>query len=307
MSNHDIFAEIVLPCVLGFINIGIGLSLTLQDFRNLFVYPKAIVVGLLTSNVLLPCVAFGLVSLTDFPPAVKVGVILIAASPGGSAANLITHMLKANVALSISMTSITGLVSLFSIPVTVSLALSLFYDGVEAGAIQVPVEKIFVKVALVTVLPVSIGMYIRHARTSVAHALERPLAFVMPVLLGLSFLGVMLFPDTTQPATKPPNYVAIAGFELGLNLLGMTFGYLIAKALRLDKPSSTTIGIEVGLHNSALAIYIAKNVLRHIPANGDMAMVAVIYGSFTFFSAVAFGLVVNWKEIFGKPPSSTAP
>lgn len=283
--TENFFSGYFLPTTLVIIMIGVGLSLTLQSFKNIIIYPRAILLGLLAQMVLLPLIAFWIADGLQLSPEFKVGLVLIAACPGGASAGLINHLLRGNVALSVSLTSVNSLLTLFSLPFVVNLALERYLD--QNVRIVLPFAKTIVDIGLLTLLPALIGVFIRYRKPLWAKSMERPLRFAMPSLLLLAFAGIILF-ERGGLEHSLEDALALIWPNVQLNILGMVLGYLMALLFRLGPTSRMTIAIEVGLQNSSLAIYVAQVMM----GSSAMAMVAVIYGSFTFGTAVLFGLVV---------------
>ncbi|MEN8157907.1 MAG: bile acid:sodium symporter family protein [Bacteroidota bacterium] len=283
---QSLFSDTYLPVTLAVITLGMGLSLTERDFRNIFVYPRAVLIGLCCQMVLLPLVAFLLARLSNLDPLFKVGLMIIAACPGGATSNLITYLLRGNVALSISMTAINSLITLVTIPLVVTLSLGFFIH--EDADIHLKVGETIINVFLIILLPAYVGTRIRKWRPLLADGLERPLKVILPVLLFLIYLGVIFIDQGTESA-KVNGFLNILPYALALNILTMAAGLLIARIAGLRVRDRYTISIEVGLQNSALAIFVAATLL----GNNTMAMVPVVYGAFTFFSTLLFGWVVK--------------
>lgn len=283
--TENFFSGYFLPATLVVIMIGVGLSLTLQSFKNIIVYPRAIILGLMAQMVLLPLIAFWVADGLDMTPEFKVGLVLIAACPGGASAGLINHLLRGNVALSVSLTSVNSLLTLFSLPFVVNLALERYLD--QSARIVLPFAKTIVDIGLLTLLPALIGVFIRYRKPTLAREMEKPLRYIMPTLLLLAFAGIILF-ERGGVEHSVEDARSLIWPNIQLNLLGMALGYLLALVFRLGPTSRMTIAIEVGLQNSSLAIYVAQVMM----GSSAMAMVAVIYGSFTFGTAVLFGLVI---------------
>jgi BASS family bile acid:Na+ symporter len=281
-----LFSDYFLPVTLAIITMGMGLSLTDRDFKNIFLQPKAVIIGLCCQMILLPFIAFLIARSIPMDPVFKVGLMIIAACPGGATSNLITYLLRGNVALSISMTALNSLITLITIPLIVHFSLEAFIH--EDAAIPLNVGETIIKVFLITILPAFIGTRIRKNYPDFAIRLERPLRVLLPLLLLLVYAGVIFIDQGTGPATRA-EFIDIFPDTLLLNILAMVSGFLVARALRLRVVNQFTISIEVGLQNSALAIYVAASLLE----NNDMALVPVVYGSFSFFSTLLFGWSVK--------------
>lgn len=283
---QSLFSEIFLPLTLAIITLGMGLSLTQKDFRNIFLHPKAVITGLTCQMILLPLIAFGIASLFRLDPLFKVGLMIIAACPGGATSNLITYLLRGNVALSISMTALNSLITLITIPLIVTLALEAFVH--RDASIQLPVGETILNVFLITILPAYAGTRIRKWKPVFADSLERPLRIILPLLLLVIYAGVIFLNGGGESASRR-DLIRIFPLTLLLNMVAMTAGLLVARSMRLKVINQFTITIEVGLQNSALAIFVAATLLN----NSTMAMVPVVYGSFSFFSTLGFGWLVK--------------
>ena len=282
----SLFSDHLLPVTLAIITLGMGLSLTDRDFRNIFVQPKAVIIGLCSQMILLPLIAFVIARLINIDPLFKVGLMIIAACPGGATSNLITYILRGNVALSISMTAINSLITLVTIPVIVTLSLGAFIH--QDAAIKLDVLDTILKVFLITILPAFAGTRIRKWKPLFADGLEKPLRIILPLLLLFIYAGVILIDHGTGAETRA-GFFTILPYALLLNITAMGTGLLVARTMKLGIRNQFTITIEVGLQNSALAIVVATTILR----SPSMALVPVVYGSFSFFTTLLFGWLVR--------------
>jgi len=286
MHMHLLFTKTFLPITLAIITMGMGLSLTDKDFRNIFLQPKAVIIGLCCQMLLLPLIAWLIARSIQIDPVFKVGLMIIAACPGGATSNLITYLLRGNVALSISMTAINSLITLITIPLVVLFSLEAFIQ--EEAAIQLPVGETILKVFLITILPAFAGTRIRKYYPDFSLRMERPLRVILPLLMLVIYAGVIFIDQETDVDIRS-NFIKVFPYALLLNILAMVAGFLVARILRLHVINQFTISIEVGLQNSTLAIYVAAALLER----SDMALVPVVYGSFSFFSTLLFGWSVK--------------
>ncbi len=277
----NIFSAYFLPVTLAIITLGMGLSITHADFKNVFFRPRAVLIGILSQILLLPAIAFSIAYFSKIDPLFKVGLVIIAACPGGATSNLITYLLRGNIALSISMTAINSLITLISIPLNVSLALMVFLH--TDAEIHLNVLDTILKVFLLTIVPAYAGITIRHKHPEVAEKLRRPLRILLPLILAAVYIGVILIDEGAENATRM-DFISLLPLALLLNIVSMFGGWQVGRLSRLKKRDSFTIAIEVGLQNSALAIFVASSLLN----NHMMALVAVVYGSFSFFSTAFF-------------------
>lgn len=280
--NQEFFSQYILPATLAVIMGGMGLSLEKKDFTQILVKPKAILTGLFSQMIVLPIIAFALVSFTNLDPFIKVGFVLIAACPGGTASNLVTHLLRGNLALCVSLSAINSLLILITLPIIVNLGLDWFIGN--TSTIKLPVMQTITKVFFVIAIPVFTGMFIRSLRPQLADRLEKPLRYLMTAMLLGVFIVVIFFDEREQSASFS-DYVEILPYAIALNFISMLAGFFFSWLMKLGHRNSYTISVEVGLQNSALAIFVAATLLN----NHKMAVVAVIYSSFTFFTTALFG------------------
>lgn len=282
MITTNIFTEIFLPITLAVITLGLGLSISVQDIRNILVQPKNISVGLLSQLVLLPIIAFAIAWVTGLRAELAVGLVLIAICPGGATSNLVNYMIRGNVALSLSITVVNGLITIFTIPLIAKLALDVFMH--QDARIQLSFLDAVGQIFMLTLLPATVGILIRQYRTEFANKLENPLRYILPVLLFMVYGGV-LFLERGDGAIDLAMFFRILPYTLALNILAFISGFYVPRYFGLKKRNQFTIAVEVGLQNSTLAIFVATRLLD----NYTIALVAVVYGSFSFFTTWAFG------------------
>lgn len=283
---ENLFSDILLPVAIAIIMLGMGLAIEFKDFRNIFLYPKAVIVGLCCQMILLPVLAFSIAGLFNFDPVFKVGLIIIAACPGGATSNLVNFLLRGNVALSVSITVINSLITLLTIPLIVSLGLEVFLG--QETEIHLPVGSSILQVFLLTVLPVYAGVSLRHRYPEISGRIEKYNKIILPLLLLAIFSGV-IFIDEGEESGHIIEHMGIVPYPFLLNLLSMLMGWGVAKLVRLRAINQFTIPIEVGLQNSALAIFVAATLL----GSQSMAIVPVIYGSFSFFTTYFYGYLLK--------------
>lgn len=287
---QSFFSTYLLPLSLIIIMMGMGLSLEKRDFSNMVRYPKPIIIGILSQVIILPVVTFLLFGFTNLNPFVKVGFVLITACAGGSATNVITHMLKGNLALSISLTAINSLIILVTLPLIVHLGLILFIG--DEQSIHLNVFSTVLNILLTIIIPTLVGMLIRQYFFQFSLKAQKPLRIILPLILFLVFI-VMIFLKDNGSQSGISNYLYLVPWALMLNFVSMFFVYFIARFVGLGGKNNFTISIEVGLKNSIVGIYVAESLLH----NYEMAMVSVIYGSITFFSTLLFGYLAKRIEL----------
>ena len=288
MVDSNFAATYLLPIVLGLIMFNIGLSLTVNDFKRIFLYPRGLFVGLIAQMIILPLIAFGIAHLSGLPPAIQVGIVIIAACPGGATSNLITYLLRGDVALSVSLTALNSLLVIFSIPFIVFLALKAFMG---AGTyVELSFWDTIFKIFVMILIPTGSGVYFRSKYPKTSRFVEKKMKFISIALLAIIFtIAIVGNNQGTGTSLKP--YLNVAPYVFFLNVLGMTAGFLMGRILKIRVTQQISLSVEVGIQNSALAITIASSSL--FLNNFAMSIPAVVYGMFTFFSAVLFGLIIR--------------
>ena len=250
---------VFLPLALAVVMAGLGLHLTLDDFRRVLAMPRAVGVALAVQSLLLPPLAFGLALLAGLPGELGLGLVLLAASPGGVTANLFSHIARGDVALNISLTAINSVLALVTLPLWTALALSVFLG--DQASVPPPIGKV-VEVALLVVVPVALGMALRAWRPALADAAEKPVRLLSSLLLGLLIAAAFISEWDTVREFLPVVGAACVAF----NVASLLSGYLAARAARLAEPQAIAIGFEIGIHNGTLAIFIAIEVLQRTQA-----------------------------------------
>ncbi len=278
---------VLLPIALGIVMLGLGLTLTLADFRRVVVYPKAVIIGLACQMLILPVVCFGIAKLFGLPAALAVGLMLLSASPGGATANLFSHLANGDVALNITLTAVNSVLSLFTLPLIVNFALVAFVG--EGKAIPLQFDKV-AQVFAIVLVPVGLGMVVRARREGLARRLERPVRILSAAVLVLVIAGAVI-----KERVHLLEYFQQVGLAaLSFNLASMLVGYFVPMLFRLPNKQSIAIGMEIGVHNGTLAIAIASSPM--LLNSTVMAMPAAIYSLIMFFTAALFGFLVNRRK-----------
>jgi len=282
----DILTKFILPLSLFLIMLGMGLSLKLVDFQRVLKYPKAVTIGLAGQMLLLPVVAFIIIGLFNVPTELAVGLMIIALTPGGATSNMFSYLFKGDVALSITLTAIVGLIAPFTIPIIVALSMDYFMGASQA--IELPIMKTIVQLLIITVVPVAIGMVVLSKWSVVAKKIE---AFLRWLSVAFMFFIIILIIWTN--ADNMAQFFADVGLAtLTLNIVVLMLGYFIAKWARLSKEQAITIGFEIGLQNASLALVVAGTLL----GNTTMMIPAVTYGLLMFITGAIFGKFVVHKD-----------
>jgi len=276
---------VLLPLALGVIMLGLGLSLTIDDFKRVVQYPKAIIIGLISQMIILPMICFFIVRLFGLSPELAVGLMLLAASPGGPTANLYSHLYKGDVALNISLTAVNSLISLFTLPFIVNFAIEYFLNSGQVIPMQF---KKVIEVFAIVLIPVSFGMLLKSKFPVLFVKLNKPVKILSALFLVLIIAGVVY-----QERVNILSYFKMVGSAaLVFNILSMAVGYYLPKLLKTGEKQAIAIGMEIGIHNGTLAIYIALSVI----GNSMMSVPPAIYSLIMFFTAAAFGVLVNRKQ-----------
>jgi BASS family bile acid:Na+ symporter len=270
--------NVVMPVALGIIMLGLGLSLTLDDFKRVLNYPRAVVIGLFCQMILLPAVAVGVAHLFELPAALAVGLMLLAAAPGGATANLFSHLAKGDVALNITLTAVNSLLALLTLPLIVNWSLVHFMG--EGQVIPMVFDKVL-QVFVIVLGPVAIGMAVRRSAPATADRLDKPVR-----ILSALFLVLVIAAAVAAQRENMAKYFQQVGLAaLTFNLVSMAVGYVIPRLFGVLTRQAISIGMEIGIHNGTLAIYIASQILKQ----PDMAISPAIYSLIMFFTAAAFG------------------
>lgn len=274
-----------LPVALGIIMFGLGLSLTPADFARVGKHPKAVLVALGCQLLLLPAIAFGLVGLFQLPPILAVGMVLLAASPGGTTANLFSHLFRGDVALNVTLTAINSIVALFTLPLLTNFAIAVFLPGEEGLGIQF--QKA-VEVFAIVLGPVVLGMLVRWWKPKFADAMDKPVRIASVVILAVVIVGAII----SNRDLFFPNLASLAGVTVLFCVLSLTIGFFVPRLFRVERRQAVASSFEIGIHNATLAIVIAQSVIGSV----EMSLPAAIYGVLMFFVALAFGFVIRERR-----------
>ncbi|MBE9176556.1 bile acid:sodium symporter [Synechocystis salina LEGE 06155] len=287
--ESNFLTNIFLPLALFLIMFGMGLGLTIKDFNRIWSEPKAVVIGLMAQLLMLPMVGFGLASLFSLSPELAVGVMILAACPGGSTSNVITYLLKGNVALSITLTAISSLITIITIPLVVNLAANHFME--EQFALQLPFFKTVLQIAVITIIPVGLGMVCHHFLPKLAMVVEKNVKWLSLFFLGIIIVAILV----KERANLADFFLQVGGVTVTLNLLTMALGYGIALLAGLGLAERKSITVEVGIQNGTLAIAVATTLLN-API---MAIPAAIYSVVMFLTIAIFAGLLKAKIFSG--------
>lgn len=278
------FITALLPLSLFIIMSSLGLALTVGDFKRVVLYPKGATIGLLNLILLSPLLGFLIAKLFGLTAALAVGMVLLGASPGGTTANMLTHLARGDTALSVTMTALSSLAAVITTPLFLALASAHFVAGDEA--LKLEMGPIVVKVLIITLLPLSIGMAIRALAPAFALRIEPTAKKVATIF----FIGVVFTVLASEHQEIMSNIALVGPAVATLNILAMTISYQIARVAKLDNKQSTAISIELGVHNTTLAMAVGAMVA---PA---LVVPAAVYGVFMFITAGLFAKLMHRRN-----------
>ena len=274
-----------LPVALGIIMLGLGLSLTLGDFQRVTKYPKAMTIALICQMLVLPLLCFLIAKLSGLSPELCVGLLLLAASPGGATANLYSHLSNGDVALNITLTAVNSVLTLFTLPVIVNFSMEYFLG--TGQYIPMPFSKV-IEVFAIVLLPVTIGMLIKNKAPLFAGKMDKPVKIISAILLAIIIVSVTL----REKQMLIDHFSQLGLPVLLFNILSLAAGFYLPLLFKIEKKQAVAIGMEIGIHNGTLAIFIALNVIN----NSTMSIPPALYSLLMFFTAAAFGFLVNVKK-----------
>lgn len=247
---------VITPLAIAFIMFGLGLSLTVEDFKRVWVNPKAMGLGIVLQIIGLPLLGFAFVSALGLNPALAMAIMLLSACPGGAITNLVSYVSRGDAALSVSLTAINSFITVVTIPLVVTYFLGYFLG--EQAASQVNVLKLSLGIVVITIPPIIIGMLIKAKFPSFAESSDKYVRFGT-----IAFLAVLaIFAGYRERQIIVENYGELTMIAVALCLLSALVGGVFSGMVRLPKRHVLTLAIEVGLHNSAMGIVIALSFLE---------------------------------------------
>lgn len=279
----DSVSNAILALSLIIIMFGMGLSLSIRDFTAVFLRPKAIIIGLVCQLIMLPIVGFTLIKIFTLQPDIAIGVIILAACPGGPTSNLITHLANGDAALSVSMTAACSFITLLTIPFIINLGLQ---EVLGAGtSIQLNVLQTILQVFIIVIVPVALGMLLKSKRPKFSLRMQKPVKRAS----GIFFVVVLLAVIIKERALLFSSLDEAGLVSLSLNLVTMGIGYGLGYLFKLSLKQRISITIEGGIQNGTLGISIATILLN----NTAYAIAPAVYGIIMFLTA---GLFIFWSS-----------
>lgn len=279
------FISIGMPIALVIIMMGLGFEVTLNDFRRVKNNPKNVVIALFCQLILLISIAFGLIHLFKLEPLLAVGLMILAASPGGSTANLFSYLFKGDIALNITLTAVNSVIAAFTLPIVASLSIQYFLQ--DNTTIGVQLDKL-IQVFLLILVPLIIGMIIRNKKPAFAKKMESFVKYFSVTFLVVICVGALL-----KEREHLADYFASVGLVCAVFCaMSLTIGYFIPKMFNMREAEARACAFEIGIHNSAVALTIAISVL----SSTTIAIPAAVYSVIMIFFAFLVGFIFKIKD-----------
>lgn len=270
--NFDLFTSVFLPISLIIIMFGMGMSLTIQDFKRIALYPKAVFLGLFNQLFILPLVGLLIIFIFPLSPEFKIGLLILTFCPGGTTSNLITYLAKADLALSITLTAFSSLVTVFTIPLFTNWSMTHFLGTAEI--ITIPVGKTMIQLFVITILPVGLGMWVKYRFGKFAQKSEKYVGIMSAV-----FFILVVFIGIASDWERLLTYLSQVTFVvLLLNIMTMAVGFLASTIFLLSAKQRLTITLETGLQNATLALLVTGTII----GNSEMIIIPAVYGLLMF-------------------------
>lgn len=292
------YIDFLVSAVLATIMFGVGLSINFSDLQKIYRSPKAFIHGLVSQMILLPLIVFLIIGFTDLHPTLKVGFIILAACPGGTTSGFVTVLFRGNVALSVSLIAINSLLTLATIPLLVNLALTVFMG--KHSPFELPLVASFLQIFFITLLPAITGVLLRYFREKIADRIQKPVRTVMIILFAGVYIIIAFAKEssggsgiTTEELWKILPYAVL------INFAGFAAGMAMGLSGKSGLRTSWTIGVEVALQNTTLALLVAGTLIQ----SNEMVKPALVYALFSFWTALLYGVVVKWydgSKLFGE-------
>jgi BASS family bile acid:Na+ symporter len=296
--DSPVLTSVVLPAAIAVIMCSLGMTLTPADFRRVLVAPRGVAIGMANMALISPLLALTMAQLFGLAPELAVGLVLLGASPGGMMANMLTHLSRGDTALSITMTAISSVGAIVTVPLFIAVSAGHFGAG-EVG--DADMLGIVARVFAITVVPVAIGMGLRRRYPERVDAAYPRVRNVSLTLFGLVILGAI----ASEHDTVAENAMEVGGAALALNVAAMSISFGISKLARLDDRQATAISLELGIHNAALAIAVGASLAT------EVTVPAAVYASFMLFTGGGFAWAMSRRnaaaEAEAEPQPAQAP
>ena len=271
----DSTSNLILGVGLMIIMWGMGLSLVADDFKRVIKYPKAVLIGLTNQLILLPLIGFALVHVFPVSTDIAVGIMILAACPGGPTSNLITYLAKGDAALSVSLTAISSFITVLTVPFVINFSLlALVHEG---QVVQLDEMDTIKKILMVVIIPVVIGMVFKKIFPNFAEKMSKPVKIASGVILAVIIIGVVV----KEREHLVDWFIEAGVIALALNILTMLVGFYSSRLFSLSDRQGTSISIESGIQNGTMALAVAGGLLH----NSAYQIAPAIYSLIMFFTA----------------------
>jgi BASS family bile acid:Na+ symporter len=281
--DSPLLTSFLLPAAIGVIMWSLGLTLTAADFRRVLVAPRGVLIGMFNLALISPLLALGVAELFALPPELAVGLVLLGASPGGMMANMLTHLARGDTALSVTMTAVSSVGAMLTVPLFIELSANHF--GADAVG-EVSMLGIVARVFAITIVPVAIGMEMRRRRPQQVEAIYPRVRHIALAVFALVVGGAIV----SEHDTVIESLADVAAAAIALNVAAMIVSFSISKLARLDDRQATAISLELGIHNSALAIAVGVTLAE------EVAIPAAVYATFMLFTGGAFAWAMSRRN-----------
>ncbi|WP_395727862.1 bile acid:sodium symporter family protein [Nakamurella sp.] len=282
----SVFTTVALPVALAIVMLGLGLGLSRADFERVLRHPKVTIVALACQILVLPAICFVLILAFGLPPILAVGMMLLAAAPGGTSANLFSHLFRGDVALNISLTAVNSVLALITLPVLVNLSIGYFGAGTAEVGTQ---AKTAVDVFVIVLLPVIVGMLLRSRRPAWADRMERPVRIASFAILVVVLLAAI----ATNWNLLAQEFGRLSVITVLFCLLSLTVGFAVPRLFGAPRRQAIATSFEIGIHNATLAIVVAQTVL----GSTELSLPAAVYGVLMLPLAFAFGTLIRDRSV----------
>jgi bile acid:Na+ symporter, BASS family len=289
VSEPGLLTQIALPLALATIMGALGLSLTTADFKRVLLEPRGVAIGMANLLLLSPFFGFAIAELYGLDPELAVGLVIMAAAPGGTMAALLTHLARGETALSVTMTALSSTLAVVTMPFYLGVAISFFDAGVGD---DVSMLGVVARVFAITIIPLSIGMYVRARRTEWVIEHEPRIKQVTLIVFLIVVAGAVV----SEFETITEHFAELALATLTLNVVAMTAAFTVSRFAGLNDRQTTAISLELGVHNSTLAIAVGTSIAT------ILATPAAVYSVFMFITAGAFARLM-WARAGHAPPA----
>ncbi|HEX8689734.1 MAG TPA: bile acid:sodium symporter [Solirubrobacterales bacterium] len=281
--DSPLLTAFVLPAAIAVIMCSLGMTLSAADFRRVLEAPRGVAIGMLNLALISPLLALTMAELFGLSPELAVGLVLLGASPGGMMANMLTHLSRGDTALSITMTAISSVGAIVTVPLFLALSADHFGAGDVGDASMLGVVA---RVFAITIVPVAIGMELRRRDRRRIEAIYPRFRNVALVLFGLVILGAI----ASEHDTVAENAAEVGAAALALNVAAMSLSFAISKLARLGNRQATAISLELGIHNAALAVAVGASLAS------TLTIPAAVYASFMLFTGGAFAWTMSRRN-----------